>query len=422
MKKLIVISIVICTIFVATGCSDVKDIDECYLPTIISFDENNVGNTYSVNLVMMNFKNGKVLNEFAEFSENTISKSIESSQKSISGDTSMSLLQTIVLGEEFSKKSTYNLVNWAYKENVNGNLSMCVYKGKSKELINKLNSKEDQGLKKDQNSESQSQNKDSKKELSDKLSDFIKLISTKKEEGYEVIEKLQEFTINNENYEKTALLPTIQIKDGKDKKDEKVEIVGTTIFKHYDNIGEIDLDETRSLMLLRGIKTSGVIEFKNLDLKNNKSNNRLNIFNSNNIDKALERQSKSETSELGGVVKVGNKRKVEVEKSNDKYIFNVAISLNCNVLENNNGATNIITNKDNIKVIEQSINSHIEDECSKFVLKASQEIEYDIFDLSKYAKVKYKESIDDLKDHNFFKNSEIRIKVDSKIKNTSLFN
>lgn len=421
MKKLI-ISIVICTIFVATGCSDVKDIDECYLPTIISFDENNVGNTYSVNLVMMNFKNGKVLNEFAEFSENTISKSIECSQKSISGDTSMSLLQTIVLGEEFSKKSTYNLVNWAYKENVNGNLSMCVYKGKSKELINKLNSKEDQDLKKDQNSESKSQTKDSKKELSDKLSDFIKLISTKKEEGYEVIEKLQEFTINNESYEKTALLPTIQIKGEKDEKDEKVEIVGTTIFKHYDNIGEIDLNDTRSLMLLRGIKTSGVIEFKNLDLKNNKSNDKLNIFNSNNIDKALEEQSKSETSELGGVVKAANKRKVEVEKSDDKYIFNVVISLNCNVLENNNGTINIITNSDNIKAIEKSINSYIEEECNEFVSKVCKDIKYDIFDLSKYAKVKYKESIDDLKDHDFFKNSEIKIKVDSKIKNTSLFN
>lgn len=416
MKKLLIMGLCICTIFVATGCSDVQDIDECYLPTIISFDENNAGNAYIINSVMMSFKNGKVLNEFAEFSENTISKSIEASQKTISGDTSMALLQTIVLGEEFSKKSTYNLVNWAYKENVNGNLSMCVYKGKSKELINKLNSKEDEALKKDEHSEGQSQNKDSKKDLSDKLSDFIKLISTKKEEGYEVLEKLQEFTINNESYEKTALLPTIQIKG------EKVEIVGTTIFKHYDNIGEIDLDDTRSLMLLRGIKTSGVMEFKNLDLKNNKSKDKLNIFNSNNIDKALEKQSKGETSELGGVVRVENKRKVKVEKSNDKYIFNVAISLNCNVLENNNGSINIITNKDNIKAIEQSINRHIEEECNKFVLKARQEIEYDIFDLSKYAKVKFKESIEDLKDHNFFKNSEIRIKVDSKIKNTSLFN
>lgn len=416
MKKLLIMGLCICTIFVATGCSDIQDIDECYLPTIISFDENNAGNAYIINSVMMSFKNGKVLNEFAEFSENTISKSIEASQKTISGDTSMALLQTIVLGEEFSKKSTYNLVNWAYKENVNGNLSMCVYKGKSKELINKLNSKEDEALKKDEHSEGQSQNKDSKKDLSDKLSDFIKLISTKKEEGYEVLEKLQEFTINNESYEKTALLPTIQIKG------EKVEIVGTTIFKHYYNIGEVDLDDTRSLMLLRGIKTSGVMEFKNLDLKNNKSTDKLNIFNSNNIDKALEKQSKGETSELGGVVRVENKRKVKVEKSNDKYIFNVAISLNCNVLENNNGSINIITNKDNIKAIEQSINGYIEEECNKFVLKASKEIEYDIFDLSKYAKVEYKESIEDLKDHNFFKNSEIRIKVDSKIKNTSLFN
>lgn len=383
MKNLILINLIIFTMFMSAGCSDVEDIDKLYLPTIMTFDEDNKSDKYDVNVVAMSFKSGKILYDFSKLNEKTISESIEHTQNTMSGKESMSLLQTIVLGEEFSKNSTYNLINWVYKQDINTNISMCVYKGDCSELVDSLNSKEEQSSDENKSDEAKSKSSGSKKETGDKIEYAINLVSQKKTEGYEITQKMNEFVLDNENSEKTAMLPTVKMND------ENIEIVGTTVFKNYKNIGFIDLKNTKHLMLVRGVEGCGSTEFKN----------------------------KSD-----GAVKGSNKRKVKVEKSKGKYIFNVEIDLDCNVVENNNGSLNLISDKRNVKDIEEYINKKLEAECNDFVNKVKNDIKYDVFDLTKYAKVKYSESSEDLKDEKFFENSQINIKVKSKINNNSLFN
>jgi Ger(x)C family germination protein len=171
--------------------------------------------------------------------------------------------------------------------------------------------------------------------------------------------------------------------------DHQAEIIGTAIFRKDTMIAKANINETRSLMMLRGIKSTGNIPFiikKDGDI----------------LDK--------------GSVDLKNSRKVKVERKGDQISFQITINLAGNVVEHQFG--NLFTkNKDLSKMIEDQIAADVKKDCEKFIRKMQEEYKVDCIDISKYALAKWEKELLDRVDMDFIENVTIQVNVKMKLVN-----
>jgi Ger(x)C family germination protein len=170
--------------------------------------------------------------------------------------------------------------------------------------------------------------------------------------------------------------------------DEKVEVTGTAIFNKERMIGKANLDETRSLMMLRGIKATG------------------------NVSYIIEREGQMLDK---GSVDLKNSRKVKVERNGDDFTFQITIMLEGNLIEHQFGKL-FTENEDLRKMIEDQIVADITEDCQKFIVKMQGEYQVDCIDISKYALAKWRKELKNKVDQGFIENANIKVEVKMKLK------
>jgi|GEM_PF-375650 len=187
----------------------------------------------------------------------------------------------------------------------------------------------------------------------------------------------------DQNPGKNPIMPLVTIIN------DKVMFSGTAILKKDKMIGRADLDETQYLLMLRGVKSTGSLPF----VLNNDDN----------------------TSEYGSIVVV-NKREVKVERNGDKFVFNINIMLEGEVIERSD---NILFTEDKelIHDIENQITSDVTDRSKRFVKKMQEQYKVDCIDISKYALAKWRKELEPRIDEEFIENVIINVNVTTKINN-----
>lgn len=181
---------------------------------------------------------------------------------------------------------------------------------------------------------------------------------------------------------KNPIIPLLKLKNN------KVEIAGTAIFKKDRMIGKANLTETRSLMMLRGIKATGNIPFT---IKQNGA-----IFDRGSVD-------------------VSNKRKVKVERNGGDINFLITIMLEGNLIEHQFGK--LFTKNENLRrIIEEQVARDVEAECNRFIDKMQENYKVDCIDISKYAVAKWGKEVEEQVDQDFIENVNIKVKVKMKLK------
>jgi Ger(x)C family germination protein len=171
--------------------------------------------------------------------------------------------------------------------------------------------------------------------------------------------------------------------------DEKVEVTGTAIFNKGRMIGKANLDETRNLMMLRGIKATGIIPF------------------------IIERDGQMLDK---GSVDLKNSRKVKVVRNGDDFTFQIRIMLEGNLIDHQ--STQLFTENDDLrKMIEDQIENDIKEDCQKFIEKMQGEFQVDCIDISKYALAKWRKDLKNKVDQGFIENVNIKVEVKMKLKN-----
>lgn len=164
-------------------------------------------------------------------------------------------------------------------------------------------------------------------------------------------------------------------------------ITGSAVFNKDRLVSILNLQDTRSLVLLRGIRSRGFIPFF---IKNN-----------------------GVVTETGTIL-VSNKRSVEVTRSGDHYEFLIKISL-LGILEEFNGTKEIDESK--IAAIEQQVAAKIRSECRSLVQRMQEEYKIDCVDISKYALAKWRRELTPVIDDGFIEHADIQVEVEVKLRN-----
>ncbi len=160
----------------------------------------------------------------------------------------------------------------------------------------------------------------------------------------------------------------------------EVIIGGLAIFKKDRMIGKIDTQQSRVLMLLRGIPSQGYIPY------------------------ALT----SEGSQ--GAVFVYNDRKVQVERQEDNYAFTIKIKLKGTIQEH---PIEHMIDVDHSKEIEESVARAVQKECLEFLQTMQEDWKVDCIDISKYALAKWRRELTDVVDQEeFISAADIRVEVE----------
>ena len=189
---------------------------------------------------------------------------------------------------------------------------------------------------------------------------------------------LHSFELNTNNAGRNPVLPVVSVINGTD-----AAITGTGIFKKDKLIDIVGLEETRSLLMLRGIKCEGYIPFqvyKNGEL----------------LDK--------------GTLYTINSRKVKVSREGSHFKFVVKIILKCKLFEHIN-KSNLSKNTELTKEIEKSVKTEIESNCRQFIQKMQEEYKVDCIDITKYALAKWRNELEPVVDNAFIKKAEITLDV-----------
>lgn len=166
----------------------------------------------------------------------------------------------------------------------------------------------------------------------------------------------------------------------------QVFLSGLAVFKKDKLLAKLDLRQTRSLVLLRGISSQGYFPF------------------------ALEDENKP------GSVFCRNERKVKVERQGDVYVFKVEVLL-----------TGIITEHpaekpldvERGKKIEDFIAAEVESDCQQIINTMQNEWKTDCIDISKYALAKWRRELEpQIDNEQFISKAQIQLEVKVDITNT----
>ncbi len=197
---------------------------------------------------------------------------------------------------------------------------------------------------------------------------------------FQPITDLREFSKESSTRGRNPIVVLLKVENG------QVGISGTGIFNKDKLIAKANLDETRSLVLLRGINASGYLPF-------------------------ILTQDGEITDK--GTVKVKNKRKVTVERNGDELTFKVDISLEGSMLEH---ASEKLLTEDSqlLNEIEEQVADNVESECNTFIKKMQEDYKVDCIAITPYALAKWRQELQDKVDEGFIE--KVHIIVDVKVK------
>ena len=184
------------------------------------------------------------------------------------------------------------------------------------------------------------------------LNTIVDLLKLTSNEAFIVNTTLYDFATVPGYSGKNLVAPLIELNENKE-----IRIAGTAIFKKTRLIDTIDQNRNQGFGIAQRHQRKGYVDFK--------------IYEKG---KLIDR----------GTVNVSNKRKVEVYRKDDKYHFDITITLDGDLVEHFN-----IQNFDKmipyIKKIEKAVEEQVKKECEDFIVQMQKEFKVDCIDISKYA-------------------------------------
>jgi len=182
---------------------------------------------------------------------------------------------------------------------------------------------------------------------------------------------------------KNPVIPVVK------KHKDRVIISGAALFKKDQLIYLCNTDETRTMMMLRGMKAQGYYPF----------------------------QTAVNGQKVRGTIFVSNKRKVKVIRQEEQYTYFVNIKIGGVIVENLNHPRSI--DQECMACIENSVSRNIEGECQRFLSMMQNELKTDCIDINKYALAKWRRELTPVIDQeDFIQKARIKVKVEVKLENS----
>ncbi len=369
MLKMLIIIIISCIpIIFTSGCWDYKDLDELNIPIVGIYDtipssdkkETNI-NVAAIAPVLYPETEKKYMIEF--ISASTIGKTREKRSSKSPEQYFEGIVQIAIYGENLAHQGLNKATNALFRSPTTSNaIYLAVLEGHSQDFT-KL-----------------------------KMVDYpnpgvflMGLLKTAQKNSFLPTTTLHQFMTQVVTTGKNPVLPLIKIKDKS-----QIEISGAGIFKNDRLLAKTNLEDTQTLVLLRGLKGEGRIPF------------------------ILEKDG--EILDEGTVI-VNRSRKVQVYRKDDEFTFFIKIKLQGGLLEHFSPQF-IIDGKNPIKLtdIEKAIKMDIEQDCTDFIKKMQEEYKTDCIDITKYALAKWRRELTDHVQEDFIENVNILVDVEVNLK------
>lgn len=163
--------------------------------------------------------------------------------------------------------------------------------------------------------------------------------------------KLMDIYVRMDAEGRNFVLPYIEIVD------RKPVITGMALFKKDKMMQKINMQDARIMNILRGNNVKGILTLQQ------------------DMNKYTDYEATS-------------KRKVQVEKQGDNYIFTINLSIKGNILSNTL-YENLLTSPEVMKKFENDMAAHVEDICNRFIEKMQSNYKVDYLELGREAAAKY---------------------------------
>ncbi len=361
--------ILLAQLVICTGCWDAKDIGELGLPIIGGYDvpdpvkDKKEKDARVVITALLPNLDPKAKEEVRveRVAARTVGETREKRNRFDPDFFTVSSLQAAVIGEELAKRGVFGNVidlDLVYRDpKIKHTMYLAIVEGRADEL------------------------------LQVKVKDYgnlgvylLELLRRAGKKSFIPSTTLFMFGVNSMGPGENPVVPLIKVQ-GKD----RVSITGVGIFKKDKLIAKARFRDTRALMLLRGLKTSGQIPF---------------ILQKNG--QVLDR----------GTVNVSNSRKVKVEKKGDQFHYFVTINLQGKLLEHYSEES-FLKRENLLKDIEKAVESELTRDCRTFISKMQQEFGVDCIDVTDHALSKWRYEVQEIIDSEEFVKS---VKIDVKVK------
>lgn len=204
---------------------------------------------------------------------------------------------------------------------------------------------------------------------------LISLLGDAQKKSFAPSVKLYELFVN-QGPGKNPIIPIVK------KQRDQVIINGTALFKKDRMIHLCNIDETRTLMMLRGMKAQGYYPFE------------------------VQEEGRKER----GTIYIANARKVKVTRQGDQYTYTIDIKIEGIIVEHLGHMGNI--DKECMDCVEESVARSIEGECRRFLNSMQNDLKTDCIDINKYALAKWRRELTPVIDQDeFIQNAKIEVRA-----------
>lgn len=347
------------------GCWDAKDLEELSIPIVAAYDleEKAPGMLpkYMVTGLYPNFDPDAKSNVKVEGFEGITIASTRTSRVNRSPKPIVfGMLQALVFGKDLSESGLAKVTDiYNRMPDIKGTVYMCVAKGRADKIL-----------------------KQEVKNYSSMGTYLLEMLHNSHDNSFIPQTTLASFMISNSSPGKNPVLPLVQAVD-----ESSAELAGACVFKKDKLFAMLDIIETRSLVLLRGISSHGYIDY------------------------ILKKDGK--VIDIGTVF-AANSRKVRLERNGSKFTFFIDIKLKCKLIEHQS-ETALSDSPKFYTEVEKQIEKSVTGECESFIKKILNEYKFDCIDITKYALAKYRSELAESADTDFMKNVDIKVNVKASI-------
>ncbi|WP_156202695.1 Ger(x)C family spore germination protein [Candidatus Syntrophocurvum alkaliphilum] len=339
-----------------SGCWDYKDLNEAIIPIVAAYDIsedkrfNYTVTTFSPNIEPEAERDNIIISkDFLNAGEFRQRLAHTSGRNYVLGR-----LETIIISEELARKGVGDVFDTLFRTpQIRYSLLLGVVEDRADEFMH-FEEKEEKSL--------------------GKLLSLM--LSVSQMHSFIPTTTLHELGIGINDIGYNPVIPTLKVQNN------RVVLSGVAIFKSDKLIDKIDMDETRSLSLLRGIDTFGYIRF------------------------VVKEDGKIIDT---GTVRGQNSRKVSVKRKDDTFIFTIDIDYEEAELIEHTGTQKI--NEEHLQKIEKNLAADIKEECEQFIKKMQTVYKFDCIDITRFAQAKWRKEIRDKIDNGFIEDAKINVNV-----------
>lgn len=369
LKRSICIAQAFLCLLLLTGCWDSRELEDLSVPLVVAFDkilenEKKYPDDRYVTTVGIPVFYENVMEKFhvIDTTGQMISESRGRSSTQLGEEYIYGQLQLLLIGEELAKEENLmSLTDLLTRESrIKASILVIIVKGRAVDILKApVHSYPNVGIY------------------------LMSLLENCRKNSFSPYMTLFHFNRDMMSYETAALLPHIIDSEG------EIRLTGACLVNNGKLIEDMGREETETMVMLRGMKCNGVLAFK------------------------VEEDGKV-TDEAAFQAK--NSRKVTMERLGDKYVFNIKIKLEGDIIEHKR-LTPMQDGTDLVELFQQSLEQHVKKRAEVMVEKAQEEFKCDALNLAGYIKANTREKLTKEAIDKIVSEAEINVDVEVQICN-----